>query len=312
MTEGRGRGGGAQATTVAAAALLVFVWGTSSVATRIGMDGYGPGQLALFRFLITSAVMAVYAAATRMRLPARRDWLPLIGIGVVGISITQLAFTFGLETVDPGTATFIFSTVPVMTALLARLVLGERLSTLGWIGIALTVAGTTVLVLGQGQGIAYTRGALILLLGAFAEAWYYILQKPFLRRYTPVEVGTWTLIGSTLPLMIFLPGLAGQVASAPPASTAAVVYVALGAGAVGYVCFTVVNSRVPAAFAAVLLALLPPVALVTAWIVLGVAPPLLSVAGGLVSLAGVLLVTLRGRARGPRSRTGEPSAVAAD
>jgi drug/metabolite transporter (DMT)-like permease len=56
-----------------------------------------------------------------------------------------------------------------------------------------------------------------------------------------------------------------------------------------------VNSRLPASAAAVLLALLPPVALVTAWLWLGVVPRPVAVIGGLISLAGVLLVTLRGQ-----------------
>ena len=81
-------------------------------------------------------------------------------------------------------------------------VLRERLTLAGWSGIGLTVVGTTVLVLGKGQGIDYTRGALILLFGAFAEAWYYILQKPFLRRYSGIEVSTWALIAATLPMRV--------------------------------------------------------------------------------------------------------------
>ena len=294
----RSNGTRVDATTLLAGLLMMLTWGSSAVATKIGLDGYGPGQLTLFRFLITAAAI-IAAGALRMRLPIRGDVLPLLGLGIVGISITQLAFSFGITTVDPGTATFLVATVPVMTALLARFWLGERLSVEGWAGIALTVVGTATLVFGRGQGIAYTQGALILLLGALAEALYFILQKPFLRRYTSVEVSTWTLIASTLPLLIFLPGLGAQVRTAPAAATGAVVYVALGAGVVGYGCMTVVNARLPASIAAVLMAGLPPVALVAAWLVLGVAPPPLSVAGGLVSLAGVLLVTRRGRAATP-------------
>jgi drug/metabolite transporter (DMT)-like permease len=196
--------------------------------------------------------------------------------------------------VDPGTAMFLVSTVPVMTAVIARFALGERLSIAGWSGIALTVVGTTVLVLGKGQGIDYTTGALILLFGAFTEAWYYILQKPFLRRYSGIEVSTWALIAATFPMLIFVPGLSGQIASATVEETGAVVYVALGAGVVGYACMAIVNSRMPASVAAVLMAGLPPVALIVAWVWLGTVPPALSVLGGALSLAGVLLVTLCG------------------
>ena len=284
------------ASTALAGVLMVLTWGSSSVATKVGMGGYDPGQLTLLRFLITAGVMILFALATRMRLPARRDILPLIGLGLIGISITQFTFTYGMVNVDPGTAMFLVSTVPVMTAVIARFTLGERLTIAGWSGIGLTVVGTTVLVLGKGQGVDYTRGALILLFGAFTEAWYYILQKPFLRRYSGVEVSTWALIAATLPMLIFLPGLGGQVASASIEETGAVVYVALGAGVVGYACMAIVNSRLPASVAAVLMAGLPPVALVTAWIWIGDVPAMVSILGGAMSLAGMLLVTLRGAA----------------
>lgn len=305
---GQRNGSAVGATTALAGVLMVLTWGSSSVATKVGMGGYDPGQLTLFRFLITATVMILFAVATRMRLPSRRDVLPLIGLGLVGISITQFTFTYGMVNVDPGTAMFLVSTVPVLTAVIARFVLGERLTVAGWTGIGLTVVGTTVLVLGKGQGVDYTRGALILLFGAFTEAWYYILQKPFLRRYSGVEVSTWALIAATFPMLVFLPGLGGQVAGATLEETGAVIYVALGAGVIGYACMAIVNSRLPASVAAVLMAGLPPVALVTAWIWIGDVPALVSILGGLMSLAGMLLVTLRG-AIAPEPET-EPAVVA--
>jgi drug/metabolite transporter (DMT)-like permease len=289
-----GKAGGA--TTALAGGLMMLTWGSSSVATKVGMGAYDPGQLTLFRFLITSAVMILFAAATRMRPPERGDVLPFVGLGIIGISITQFTFTYGMVSVDPGTATFLVSTVPVMAAVIARFTLGERLTVAGWTGIALTVVGTTVLVLGKGQGVDYTRGALILLFGAFTEAWYYILQKPFLRRYSGIEVSTWALIAATLPMLFFLPGLGGQVGAASPTQTGSVVYVALGAGVVGYACMAIVNSRLPASVAAVLMAGLPPVALAVAWVWLGDVPAIVSVFGGALSLVGVLMVTTRGTA----------------
>lgn len=294
MIGGQRGGQAAGATTALAGVLMVLTWGSSSVATKVGMGGYDPGQLTLLRFLITSTVMILFAVATRMRLPARRDLLPLAGLGLIGISITQFTFTYGMVNVDPGTAMFLVSTVPVMTAVIARFALDERLTIFGWSGIGLTVVGTTMLVLGKGQGVDYTLGALILLFGAFTEAWYYILQKSFLRRYSGIEVSTWALIASTFPMLVFLPGLGGQIASATSEETGAVVYVALGAGVVGYACMAIVNSRLPASVAAVLMAGLPPVALVTAWLWIGDVPAMVSILGGMLSLVGMLLVTLRG------------------
>ncbi|MCA9879822.1 MAG: DMT family transporter [Thermomicrobiales bacterium] len=296
MGTGRSRLAGTDAGTISAALLMTLTWGSSAVATKVGLASYGPGQLTLLRFLVTGSLMVLYALVTRMRLPARRDIPPLVGLGLIGISIPQLGFGFGIASVDPGTATFLISTVPVMTAILARCWLGEHLSLAGWSGISLTVIGTIVLVLGQGEGLAFTRGAVILLGGAFAEALYFILQKPFLQRYTSQEVSTWALIAASVPLLVFFPPLPAQFQAASPGDTAAVVYAGLGAGVLGYFCMAYVNARLPASITAVLMAGMPPVALVTAWLWIGVTPPLLAIAGGLVSVSGVVLVTQKGRA----------------
>ena len=284
------------ATTVAAAIIMVLTWGSSAVFVRIGLEGYSPAHLTLLRFLIMSAALGGIAIATRMPIPPLRDLPKIAALAFVGVTITQLAFSFGVESVDPGTATFLLATLPVMTAILARFLLGERLTLLGWIGIVIALAGTAILVTGQREAVGFTTGALILLGGAFSEALYYIFQKPLLRRYSGLELSTWALILSTIPLLVFLPGLPGEIRRASFQETGAIVVIALGAGVVGYVCMALVNTQWPASIASILMAALPPVALIPAWLLLGVVPPLLSIVGGVISLAGVLLVTRYGKA----------------
>lgn len=299
---------GGPATTVAAAVIMVLTWGSSAVFVRIGLDGYSPAHLTLLRFLIMSAALLGIAFATRMPIPPWRDPLKISALAFVGITITQLAFSFGVESVDPGTATFLIATLPVMTAILARFLLGERLTALGWSGIVIALVGTAILVAGQREAVGFTTGALILLGGAFSEALYYIFQKPLLKRYSSLELSTWALIISTIPLLVFLPGLPGEIRQASLHQTGAIVVLALGAGVVGYVCMAMVNAQWPASIAAILMAALPPVALVTAWLLLGVIPPVLSITGGLISLAGVLLVTRYGKA--PAAIAPEPPLTA--
>ncbi len=287
---------GGPATTVVAAIVMVLTWGSSAVFVRIGLEGYSPGHLTLLRFLITSAALLGIAIATRMRVPPWRDLLKIAALAFVGITITQLAFSYGIETVDPGTATFLIATLPVMAAILARFLLGERLTGIGWSGIVITLVGTAILVAGQQDAVGFTTGAVILLGAALSEALYYIFQKPLLKRYSGLELSTWALIISTIPLLIFLPGLPGEIRQASFRETGSIVVIALGAGVVGYVCMAIVNTSWPASISAILMAALPPIALVTAWLLLGVVPPLLSIIGGLISLTGVLLVTRFGKA----------------
>jgi drug/metabolite transporter (DMT)-like permease len=57
---------------VAALALTTVFWASAFAGFRVGLEDYGPGEVALSRFLVASVVLAGYAAITRMRLPERR------------------------------------------------------------------------------------------------------------------------------------------------------------------------------------------------------------------------------------------------
>ena len=65
-------------TLIALAVALVF-WSSAFAAIRAALVAYGPGELALLRFLTASAVLGAYAIASRMHLPKLRD-LPLIAL----------------------------------------------------------------------------------------------------------------------------------------------------------------------------------------------------------------------------------------
>jgi drug/metabolite transporter (DMT)-like permease len=174
-----------------------------------------PGHLVLLRFLLASTALALYAGVTRMRLPARRDLPGLAVLGVVGVSVCQIALNMGEQTVTAGTASFLIVLVPVFTALLATVVLDERLTAIGWLGIALAMGGTAVLIVGQGQGLHATAGAGLVLIAAIAEAIYFVRQKSCLRRYSGLELATYTLWAATGGMLVFTPGLFHQLRVAP-------------------------------------------------------------------------------------------------
>ena len=89
-----------------------------------------------------------------------------------------------------------------------------------------------------------------------------------------------------------MPGLLSEVQTAPLSTTLAMVYLGVFPTAIAYA-----FSRMPAARAASFLYVIPVMAYVIAWLWLGEIPTLLSVVGGVVTLAGVLLVNVRGRRR---------------
>ncbi|HEX32744.1 MAG TPA: hypothetical protein ENF88_03510 [Candidatus Acetothermia bacterium] len=63
--------------TLAALAVALVLWASAFAAIRAALVSYGPGELALLRFLTASIVLGIYAAISRISLPKLHD-LPII------------------------------------------------------------------------------------------------------------------------------------------------------------------------------------------------------------------------------------------
>ncbi len=279
--------------TLAAIAITLLFWSSAFAGIRASLAAYTPGQIALFRFLVASVVLAIYAWVTQMQAPKKQDLGAIAIIGLLGIPSYHLLLNYGQLTVTAGAASLLINTTPVFTTLLAIAFLGERLSLRRWIGIAVSFMGAVLITGGEARGLSFNWGALLVLMAAVSSSGWITLQKPYLNKYKAIELTTYTIWAGTIFLLPFLPSLIKTISTAPLSATIGVVYLGVFPSAIAYATWAYVLAQIPASRASTFLYVVPVLAILVAWVWLSEVPTVLSLIGGAIVLSGIVLVNTR-------------------
>jgi len=183
--------------------LLLFcnmVWGSQFVVYKIVQRQAGPVFAALFPITIATFLLAPIVLRERRKRTAvvEQPKVPhafwhFVLIGVAGQVVTQTFVAWGVRYTLASNAALLGLGLPIFTAIMAYLLLGEHMTPVRWWGFALALAGVI-----ECSGIRwgqvnltsskYLFGNLLFFFAMNASAFYNTYSKRLMRVYSPLEV----------------------------------------------------------------------------------------------------------------------------
>ena len=273
-----------------AALLTVTLWASAFVGIRSAGRHFSPGGLALGRQLVGAAALGALVLVRREPLPGRRDLPAIAFCGVLWFGLYSVALNDAERRLDAGTASMLVNVGPILIALLAGLLLREGFPRTLLAGSAVAFGGVVVIGLATAHhGLAPSWGAVLCLLAAAAYAGGVVTQKPVLARVSPLQMTWLACTAGAVSCVPFAGSLAHDVGKAPADALGWVVYLGIVPTAIGFIAWAFALSRTTAGRMGSTTYLVPPIAIVLGWLVLGESPPALAFAGGALCLAGVAL-----------------------
>jgi drug/metabolite transporter (DMT)-like permease len=266
---------------VAAGAVTLVMWASAFVVIRHVAHDISPGALGSGRLLVAALVVLPLVLRRGWVRPTGREWalLALGGIGWFGVY--NLALNAGERHVDAGTAAMIIQIGPVIVALLAVPLFGERLH--GWLlgGMVVGFAGVAVIARGSSTD---------------ADASVLGVQKVLLRRLPSVQVVFVSFLMGAATCLPFSGDLPAIVADGG-AELWWIVYLGVLPTAVAFTTWAYALTHTDAGALSLTTFLVPGIATLIAWLTIDEVPPSLTFVGGALAIVGVLMTRRRPRGR---------------
>jgi drug/metabolite transporter (DMT)-like permease len=276
------------------------LFGASVVAVRVAVRDIPPTTLAVFRFGQGAAILfaAVALAKSDLLRMTRQRFRVIALLGAIFFSLFPLTFNAGLQFTQASRGALMLATMPIWSMLLARRLIGERLSARQMLGIGLSLCGVLIVVIERGlvldsSGRAFLGDGLVLVT-AFLGALYGALASRVMEREHPLTLVSYAMLVGTILLLPFAvaEGLVEELGQLDASLARIILFLGIPGGAIAFGLWTAALARLSPTQVAVYINLNPVIAAILGVLLLDErATPLYLVSFAAV-LAGVALVNL--------------------
>ena len=292
-------------------ALANLMWAAQGTAVKILGRHIGPITITFLPFYITTLLLIPLLIRARRHnprpvRPTWRDWRQFVAAGVAGQVLAQLGMTWGISKSLASNGAILNLLIPVISAVLASLMLRERLTLLRCLCFVIGLAGVLLLSVEDLQQssfreMKYLAGNFLIFGGCVGSSFYNVYCKGLLRRFQEVEILIFSYITASLaslPLFIWAePFRFSVLARLDWQSWAAFVFLAIFMYGVSMLLFFHVLQHLEVTVASMSLYLVPVFGVLLAAGVLGERLGSLALSGAAIVLVSTVLVMKYDNAR---------------
>lgn len=167
------------------------LWGTGFFFGKIGLAEMPVSTMVLFRFTFACVALLPVLFHERPRFVGG-EWAWVVAAAAIGVPVQYLVQFKGLSLTTVSHASLMVATLPVLLACAAALFAGERLHFSGWIALASSTFGASLIALSgkkaAGSARASIAGDLLVVLSMFAAIAWILISKRLMRRHSALMV----------------------------------------------------------------------------------------------------------------------------
>jgi drug/metabolite transporter (DMT)-like permease len=282
--------------------LVYLFWGSTYLGIDIAVEKIPPPLMCAVRFSIAGVIMLLYCLVRGQKIRcSARELLHLAIVGNLLLMGGNLTLAFSERHIPSGLAALLVASIPLWFVLLDSLMIGHhRLSKRGFGGLALGFAGTSVLLLPKltnatPAGSKQLLWSVALLGGSLSWAFGSVLAKKWASG-PPTPAGTaWQMVFAGMGNLIFATMRNDFARTTWTArGIGAVAYLVVGGSLIGYTAYIYILGHAPTAKVSTYAYVNPVVAVFLGWLVLHETVDVYILAGSVIIIAAVILVTSEG------------------
>lgn len=280
--------------------LTPLFWAGNAVVAKGVVAEIPPLSMSFWRWVIALAILLPFGlpGVWRQRQLIRQHWLSILALSTFSVAAFNSLLYFAAVTTSATNIALINATIPIMVALLAWVLLGDRTRPVQAMGIGLAVLGILAVVargdLSVLTGLEAQPGDLIMVLAVFSWGLFSVLLR---RQAVPLPPLTFLTVQIACGTMVILPFFLTDLVffsggfDLNQSTALPMMYFAIFPGILAYGFWNHAVHQIGPAKSAIFMYLTPVFASVMAGIFLGERLGIFHVVGGLLILAGLFLAT---------------------